>query len=38
LPWASAPSIGGSPASPKAGPAPVGQREIQSALDFLLGQ
>ena len=29
---------GGSPASPKAGPAPVGQRDIQSALDFLLGQ
>jgi phospholipid/cholesterol/gamma-HCH transport system substrate-binding protein len=29
---------GGSPASPKAGPAPVGQGDIQSALDFLLGQ
>ena len=29
---------GGSPASPKAGQPPVGQRDIQSALDFLLGQ
>jgi hypothetical protein len=29
---------GGSPATPKAGPAPIDQRDIQSALDFLLGQ